>query len=107
MAAEALAEKHGENVKVLDMEGVSPLSDYCVLATGGSGPHLKALFAEVQRVLKEDSVRCFRKSGESESGWLVLDYVDVVVHIFTQAAREYYAIEELWQEAKLVPLPAT
>ena len=104
-AAEALYSKHGESLRILDMDGVSNLMDYCVIATGSSGPHLKALLGETLKSLKESGAQCFRKSGEPDSGWLLLDYVDVVVHIFTPAARAYYAIEELWTEAQEVPLP--
>lgn len=104
-AAEALITKHGEQVRVLNMAGVSDLMDYCVVASGSSAPHLKALMAEVQKVTKDKHVNVYRKSGDPESGWMILDYVDVVVHIFTSAAREFYAVEALWSEAQEVPLP--
>ncbi len=105
MAVSALHSKHGEEMRILDMEGVSNLMDYCVLVTGTSAPHLKALFGEVQKELKSSGVHCFRCSGDHESGWVVLDYVDVVIHIFSKAAREFYAVEELWTAAEELPLP--
>ena len=57
------------------------------------------MFDEVQRVLKQDNVYCYRRSGETGCGWMVLDYIDVVIHIFSPENRDYYAIEDLWQEA--------
>lgn len=79
------------------------MTDYYIVVTGGSPPHLKALFDEVQQVLKhEDGIHCYRRSGNAESGWLVLDYVDVVIHIFSRENREYYAIEDLWRGAPLL-----
>ena len=79
--------------------------DYCVIASGQTPPHLKALLGEVQRQLKESGSSLYRKSGDPESGWMVLDFVDVVIHIFSPDARAYYDIEKLWAEAPEVPLP--
>lgn len=67
--------------------------------SGSSAPHLKALGDAVQYSLKKEGVVCFRRSGNPESGWLVEDYFDVVIHIFSREARTYYAIEALWAEA--------
>ena len=75
-----------------------------MVATGTSAPHLKALISEVQRRMKALSVSSYRTSGEPESGWTIVDYVHAVVHVFSQEAREYYAIEKLWATAKEVPL---
>jgi len=57
------------------------------------------MFDDVQRVLKQDRVYCYRRSGDAESGWMVLDYIDVVIHMFSVENRDYYAIEDLWREA--------
>jgi ribosome-associated protein len=101
-AKELLTEKKGEDVVILDVRDLSSVTDYYLLATGGSPPHLKALSEEVQRGLREAGVRCYRKSGTPDSEWMVADYVDVVVHIFTPASRSYYALEELWNDAQKV-----
>ena len=91
----ALESKHGDNVLAFDVRGSSGVTDYYVVASGASRPQLKALFDEAQHVLKRAGVSSYRASADSESGWLVLDYVDVVIHILSPEAREYYAIEEL------------
>ena len=88
------------------MRGFSTVTDFTVVATGTSGPHLKALISETQHHMKELGVSSYRTSGEPDSGWVVLDFVHAVVHVFSAEARAYYAIEKLWAAtAKEVPLP--
>jgi ribosome-associated protein len=77
----------------------SSVTDYIVLVSGSSPPHLKALFSEALHVLKQEGVACYRHVGGSDGVWLVLDFVDVVIHILSPEARRYYAIEELWPKA--------
>lgn len=99
MAREALESKKGEAIAVLDVRGRSPLTDYFIVATGSSAPHLKALAEEVLHTLKASGLTCYRRSGTPDSGWIVLDFVDLVIHILTAEARRYYAIETLWEGA--------
>jgi ribosome-associated protein len=66
------------------------------VVSGMSKPHLKALYGEVQHQLKQEGIQCYRRAGMAEGGWMVLDYVDVVIHIFLPESREFYALEELW-----------
>ena len=68
--------------------------------SGSAAPHLKALVAGVQSAMKEAGVDSFRTSGDPASGWIVVDYVDIVLHVFLPEARAYYALEKLWTEAK-------
>lgn len=92
----ALEDRKGMDIKVYDVRGKSSLADFFVVATGTAAPHLKALIAESQSVMKESGVQSYRTSGDPESGWIVVDYVDVVVHVFSPEARAYYALEKLW-----------
>lgn len=94
--ANALEGRKGENVKIYDVRGKSALTDFFVVATGAAAPHLKALVAESQAAMKDAGVNSFRTSGDPESGWIVVDYIDVVVHVFSPEARAYYALEKLW-----------
>ena len=98
LAVQALDDKKGENIVLRDLRGVSEITDYSVVVSGTSPPHLKALFNEVQHVLKQKGCRCYRKAGDPESGWMVLDYVELVIHIFEASKRDYYAIEDLWAQ---------
>ena len=93
---------------MLDVRGITNLTDYCVVASGTSAPHLKALTTEVQHAMKQHGVPA-RRSGLPESGWVVVDCLDAVIHIFAPEARAYYAIEGLWKGATSIPLasPAT
>ena len=92
----ALEDRKGADVKVYDVRGKSSLADFFVVATGSAAPHLKALVAETQAAMKSAGVASYRPSGDPESGWIVVDYVDVVVHVFSPEARAYYALERLW-----------
>ena len=97
-----LSDKKGEAIALFDVRRVLDIADYCIVVSGSSSPHLRAMFDDVQVELKKEGLPCYRKAGMSESGWMVLDYVDVIVHIFMPDAREYYSIEELWVKAPLV-----
>ena len=94
--AKALEDRKGADVKIYDVRGQSSLADFFVVATGSAAPHLKALIAESQAVMKAAGVQSYRTSGDPESGWIVVDYIDVVVHVFSPEARAYYALERLW-----------
>ncbi|MBO6067059.1 MAG: ribosome silencing factor [Kiritimatiellae bacterium] len=94
--AQALEDRKGIDVKIYDVRGKSALTDFFVVATGSAAPHLKALVAESQATMKSAGVMSYRTSGDPESGWIVVDYIDVVVHVFSPEARAYYALEKLW-----------
>ena len=85
---QALVDTKAQDVKTYDVRGKSGLTDYFVVATGAAAPHLKALVKAMPKP--------YRISGDTESGWIVADYVDVVVHVFSPEARAYYALEKLW-----------
>ena len=95
-AAAALEACKGEDVRIYDVRGRSMIADFFVVATGAAAPHLKALAADVQGAMKKAGVASFRTSGDPESGWIAVDYVDLVVHVFSREARAYYALEKLW-----------
>jgi ribosome-associated protein len=87
---------------VLDVRQLSNVTDFYLIVTGNNSPHIKALATEVERTLKADGANCYRRAGSPDSKWIVCDYIDFVVHIFGKEAREYYAIERLWNDAKIV-----
>ncbi len=92
--------------KILDLRDVSTLADYFLIATGTSTPHLKALADELERALKDERIRPRRKAGGFSSGWVILDYGEILVHLMTSELREFYALEQLWSDGKTIPLPA-
>ncbi len=89
----------------MDVRKLSSVTDYYVIVTGNNSPHLKALATELSRRMGESGIKRSRQSGSPESGWLVCDYLDVVVHIFTKEKRARYALEELWSDAPRVDGP--
>ena len=97
-----LADKKAIDPMTLDVRGLSNVTDFFVIATATSPPHLRALAEDLEVTLKHRDSPVYRRSGEPESGWIVLDYVDVVVHVFSAEMREYYALEKLWADAVVV-----
>ena len=100
--ARALAAKKAEGVKIYDVRGISGLTDFYVVATGAAAPHLKALAMEIDSMSRERGTGAGRVSGEPDSGWIVVDKIDVVVHVFSPEARAYYALEKLWANAPAI-----
>lgn len=105
LAAQVAEENRGTNVVILDMRELTSVFDYFVLASGTSRRQLHAMSEEIDHAL-EDRLGDHRLGieGYEESRWILLDYGDVVVHLFEPETREYYAIEDLWGRAKRVPL---
>ena len=104
VAAQTAVANRGQDLVILDLRDVTPVFDYFVLATGTSRRQLHAMSEEIDHAL-EDGLgdRRLGIEGYNESRWILLDYGDVVIHLFEPSAREYYALEELWGEAKRVP----
>jgi len=106
--AEAAGRKKAENVVVLDLRGISTLTEFYVICSGSSEPQLKAIVDEIQDVLrKETNVRARRVDGFPYSQWVVADFGDVIVHVFHETKRHHYALEDLWSDAPRVALPET
>ena len=92
-------EKLARDVVILDMQPVCAYTDYFVVATGGNARQTKAIFDEVHAIMKRDHELLPRSAdGQQEATWIVADYVDVVLHVFTPEAREYYRLEDLWDD---------
>ena len=95
-----LLDQQAENLCVLDMRELSSVTDFYVIASGNSWPHLDALYSTLGLTLKnEDELLAYRKSGNAHTGWIVMDYVDLVVHLMSEEMRDYYALERLWSDA--------
>lgn len=93
-----MADTKCTNVRVLDLQGISPMCDYFILATGTSGRQMKSVADEVAEFAAERDLRSFGQSGTGEN-WIALDLVDVVVHLFSHDARMYYDLDNLWADA--------
>jgi ribosome-associated protein len=106
VCAEAAADKKAEGIMALDMRGLSNVADYFVICSGTSEPHLKAIANEIQdRLQKEHGIRPNHVDGYPMSQWVVVDFYDVLVHIFHQEKRAFYSLEDLWSDAPRLRLP--
>jgi ribosome-associated protein len=105
-AARTANDNRGEDIVVLDMREITPVFDYFVVVTGSSRRQLHALSEEIDHCLEDDlGDSRMGIEGYNESRWILLDYATVVIHLFDQETREYYALEDFWGEAQRVPLP--
>ncbi len=93
-----LEDKKATEIEVIDVQGRSTLTDWIVVASGMSKPHIKALYEDVLVRLKQEDQPCYRHSGEVDGGWMILDYSSVVLHVFLPEIRAFYNIEDLWKE---------
>lgn len=103
MAADAIFSKKGMDIVLLDVEGLFVLSDVFVIATGTSRPHVQTLAEHVEeRMQQELGLKPLRSEGRAEAEWVLLDFGDVIVHLFQGQAREFYGLERLWADAERV-----
>jgi ribosome-associated protein len=103
VAADAIFEKKGTDIVLLDVEKAFFLSDVFVIATGSSRTNVQALADHVEERIKEThNVKPLRVEGRTEGEWVLVDYGDIIVHLFQSAAREYYSLERLWGDAERI-----
>ena len=91
--------KKGFNVLAIDLRNLVSFTDYFVICSADSDTQVKAIADEVDKVLSDDGIKCWHKEGLKALSWVLLDYVDVVVHIFKKDSREFYNLEKLWGDA--------
>jgi ribosome-associated protein len=104
LCCRALDEKKAGDLTVLDVSEQSSITNYLVLATATSDPHLRALRVELEKALDAAKVHIVGMEAEHGSGWIVVDAFDVMVHLFSADRREQYGLENLWKDAVDVPL---
>jgi ribosome-associated protein len=98
-AAEALYDKKGEDILILDVSGLLVVTDVFLLATGTSTRHVKSLMDDAEVALRKVDRRPIRREGAEYGEWVLLDYGDVVIHVFEKETRSYYDLERLWADA--------
>ena len=103
-AVKAIDGKKGLNIQVIRISDISVLADYMVIATGNSSTHVKALADEVEYRLDEAGVSVSHIEGYRSKSWILLDYVDVIVHVFSEEAREFYDLDRLWQDGESIDI---
>ena len=106
-AARAAAAKQAVDVTILDVHGLIVITDYFVICSGQTDRQIKTLVEEVEKAVRDIGEKPIRREGDADSGWVLLDYIDVVVHVFAQEEREYYDLERLWRDAPRLGWDAT
>ncbi len=101
--AKAADATKAEAIRIWDMRGVSNLTDYMVVCSGTSMPQLRGILRDVSEKVEEElGVKAVHSEGKADTRWVVLDFIDVMVHVMHQELRDYYGLEELWKDAKEV-----
>jgi ribosome-associated protein len=98
-AARAAAEKQGADITVLDVRSLIVITDFFVIVSGSTSRQVKTIVDAVEEALRGLGVKPLRREGETEGRWVLLDYFDVVVHVFGAEERRYYDLERLWKDA--------
>jgi ribosome-associated protein len=100
-AANLALSKKAEDVVILDLRGLSTVTDFFVICSGSSDTHVRAISDAIEDGLEAEGVRKWHIEGYTHRRWVLLDYVDVVVHVFHHKTREFYLLERLWGDAKI------
>ena len=102
LAADAIADKKGQDIVLLEVGDLFIITEVFVIATGNSRPHVQSLVNRVEELLKEAGRNPLRDEGRVEAEWVLLDYGDIMVHVFQPSARQYYDLERLWRDAPVL-----
>ena len=102
MAVEVASEKLAEDIVLLDLRRLAPFTDYFIIMSGSSSRQIEALEDDITQAMKEAGVHRFHREGTPASGWILLDFSDIIVHIFGPEEREFYELERLWSQAQQV-----
>lgn len=100
--ADLIFNKKGYDVRIIDLRNLATFTDFFVICSADSDTQVKAIADEIDKTLRDEGIKCWHKEGYMALSWVLLDYVDVVVHVFKKEAREFYNIEKLWGDAPSV-----
>jgi ribosome-associated protein len=104
LIADVIFTKKGYDIKLLNLSKLSSIADYFLICTADSEIQVKAIADEVYKKLSKQGIKCYHKEGYEALNWVLLDYFDVVVHIFKSESRSYYNLEKLWGDAPVTEL---
>ncbi len=97
--ADLMLDKHGRDIMVMDLRDVTSVTDYFVLCSCDSDVQVKAVVGHLNDILRAEGIRPLHTEGQNHLSWVIIDYVNVVAHVFTGPTREYYGLERLWADA--------
>lgn len=104
VAARAADSKQGDDIVALDVSGPLPLADAFVLVTGRNERNVQAIASEVEERMIEAGAKPLRREGRAEGRWILIDFGDVVVHVFHEEERLFYSLERLWKDCPVIPI---
>ena len=104
LIVKALEEKKAEDIRIIDIQGVSSIADYFVIANGSNENQLNAMKDSVDEEMYKNGIHARQIEGNVHSSWILMDYQDVVVHIFSEEDRHFYDIERIWKDGKEITL---
>ena len=102
VAADTASDKKASDVMILDIQEVTTIADYFVICSGNNPRQIDAIAGAIEDELRKQGARLLHREGIAEAGWILLDFGDVIAHIFGAKEREYYRLERVWSEAKTV-----
>ncbi len=102
LAAKALSDKKGLDIRVIRINDISVLADYMVIATGTSSTQVKAMSDSVEYELDKAGISVSHIEGYRSNSWILMDYIDVIVHVFMEEARNFYDLERLWKDGEII-----
>lgn len=99
IGVEAALDRKANEVVALDLRGLSSVADFFIICSGNSDTHVEGIANIIEEKLDEHGAKLWHREGGKGASWILLDYIDVIVHIFTEEAREFYSLERLWGDA--------
>lgn len=100
LAVKCMDSKKAEDITVLDVRGLTAMTDYFIICNGNSAPQMRAIYEETDEKLSEQGTEPKSRDGFRDTYWILMDYGDMIVHIFNKESRDFYSIENLWADAK-------
>lgn len=101
---EIIQSKKGYDISILDLTNLSAVADYFIICSGDVDIHVKAIADEIDKKLRDDGIKSHNKEGYNALNWVLIDYFDVVVHVFKKDARAFYNLEKLWGDAQITEI---
>ena len=101
---DALDDKKAEDIRIIKISEITSIGDYLVIASGSSNNQLQALCDNVEDELHKSGVKLRSREGNSNGGWILLDYYDIIIHIFSKDEREFYDLEHIWRDGETVTI---
>ena len=102
IACHALSEKKAEDLQVIDIRGISVIADYFVIASANNTNQIQAMVDAAEEDLYKAGYHCAQKEGNTSSSWVLMDYKDIIIHIFSQEDRLFYDLERIWRDGKIM-----